>query len=79
MNSDTLSLKTTISKLDFLKEIVITQWNIRKKILSLFATKFTEKSPNNPLYSETKKVKILWTKKVKIIKQAHAFKAIKFL
>ena len=38
-------MKTIISELDFLKKIVIIQWNIRKKDLQLFATKWTEKIP----------------------------------
>ena len=41
MKSETLSLKTIINKLDFLKKTVIIQCNIRKKYLQLFATKLT--------------------------------------
>ena len=49
MNSETLSLKTVIGKLDFSNKIVIIQWN-RKKDLKLFGTKLTEKvsDPSNP-------------------------------
>ena len=31
MKSETLSLKNTINKLEFLKKTVIIQWNIRRK------------------------------------------------
>ena len=49
MNSETLSLKTIIDKLNFSNEIVIIQWNIRKKDQKLFGTKITEKvsDPSN--------------------------------
>ena len=43
MKSDTLSLKTIINELDFLKKTVIITWNIRKKNLKLFATELTKK------------------------------------
>ena len=32
--------------MDFLKKIVIIQWNVRKKYLQLFATRLTEKIPD---------------------------------
>ena len=49
MNSETLSLKTVIDKLNFSNKIVIIQWNIRKKDQKLFGTKITEKlsDPSN--------------------------------
>ena len=49
MNSETLSLKTIIDKLNFSNKIVIIQWNIRKKDQRLFGTKITEKvsDPSN--------------------------------
>ena len=49
MNSETLSLKTIIDKLNFSNKIVIIQWNIRKKEQKLFGTKITEKvsDPSN--------------------------------
>ena len=49
MNSETLSLKTIIDKLNFSNKIVIIQWNIRKKDQKLFGTKITEKvsDPSN--------------------------------
>ena len=45
MNSETLSLKTIISKLDLLKKAVIIPWNVKKKIeiFVLLATKLIEK------------------------------------
>ena len=43
MKLETLTLKTIISKLDFLKKTVIIQWNTRGKDLQFFATKLTEK------------------------------------
>ena len=46
MHSDTLSLKTIRTKLDFLKKTGVIQWNIRKKNQQLFATKLTEKIPD---------------------------------
>ena len=49
MNSETLSLKTIIDKLNFSNKIVIIQWNSRKKDQKLFGTKITEKvsDPSN--------------------------------
>ena len=49
MNSETLSLKTIIDKLNFSNKIVIIQWSIRKKDQKLFGTKITEKvsDPSN--------------------------------
>ena len=46
IKSETLSLKTIANRIDFLNKAVIIQWNIRKKDLQLFATKFTEKIPD---------------------------------
>ena len=46
MKSETLSLKTIINELDYLKKTVIIQRNIRKKDLQLFVTKLTEKIPD---------------------------------
>ena len=45
MNSETLSLKTIISKLDLLKKAVIIPWNVKKKIeiFVLLGTKLIEK------------------------------------
>ena len=43
MKLETLTLKTIISELDFLKKTIIIQWNTRGKDLQLFATKLTEK------------------------------------
>ena len=43
MKLETLTLKTIISKLDFLKKTVIIQWNTTGKDLQFFATKLTEK------------------------------------
>ena len=43
MKLESLTLKTIIGKLDFLKKTIIIQWNTRGKDLQLFATKLTEK------------------------------------
>ena len=42
MKSETLSLKTIINELDYLKKTVIIQRNIRKKDLQLFVTKLPD-------------------------------------
>ena len=47
MKSETLSLKTIINNLDFLRKTVISQWNVWKKNdLLLLATKLIEKVPD---------------------------------
>ena len=47
MKSETLSLKTIINNLDFLRKTVISQWNVwKKKDLLLLATKLIEKVPD---------------------------------
>ena len=43
MNSETLSLKAIVNKLDLLKKKNLIQWNNWKKDLFLFATKLIEK------------------------------------
>ena len=45
MKSETFYLKIYINMLDFLRKTAITQRNIRKKYLQLFATKLTAKIP----------------------------------
>ena len=45
MKSETFYLKIYINMLDFLRKTAITQRNIRKKYLQLFATKLTGKIP----------------------------------
>ena len=49
MNSETLSLKTVINKLDLLKKAIINQRNVRKEDLFLLATKLIDKitDPSN--------------------------------
>ena len=42
MKSSTLSLKTVIKELDYLRKTVVTQWNLKKKLLFL-ANKLIEK------------------------------------
>ena len=44
MKSDTLSLKTIIEELEFLKKTVIIQWSAWKKDLLLLANKLIEKT-----------------------------------
>ena len=44
MKSDTLSLKTIIEELEFLKKTVIIQWSAWKKYLLLLANKLIEKT-----------------------------------
>ena len=44
MKSDTLSLKTIIEELEFLKKTVIIQWRAWKKYLLLLANKLIEKT-----------------------------------
>ena len=51
MKSESLSLKTIIKKLDFLKEAVFIQWNASKKDLLLLVNKSIEKVPDS-LYTE---------------------------
>ena len=47
MKSDTLSLKTIISELDYLRWTVIIQWNVKKQNdLVLLLSKLTEKIPD---------------------------------
>ena len=46
MKSETLSLKTILNKLDFLRETVIIPWQKNKKDLLLLATKLTEEIPD---------------------------------
>ena len=46
MKSKTLSLKTIINKLDFLKKAVIIPWNAWKKDLLLLANKLIEIIPD---------------------------------
>ena len=46
MKSETLSLKTIINELNFLRKAVAIQWNVWKKDLLLLATKLTEKRPD---------------------------------
>ena len=47
MKSETLSLKTIINNLNFLRKTVISQWNVwKKKDLLLLATKLIEKVPD---------------------------------
>ena len=46
MNSETLSLKAIVNKLDLLKKKNLIQWNNWKKDLFLFATKLIEKIPD---------------------------------
>ena len=43
MQSETLSLKTIINELDFLKKTIIINETSEKKDLQFFATKLTEK------------------------------------
>ena len=57
MKSLTLSLKTVISKLDFLKKTVITQWNIRIEDLQLFITNAKEHFQSFVRKKKTKSVK----------------------
>ena len=57
MKSQTLSLKTMIKKLDFLKKTVIIQWNIRKKDLQLFVTNAKEHSQSFVRKKKTRSVK----------------------
>ena len=47
MKSETLSLKTIINKLDFLRKTVLIQWNVWKKDLLLLAIKLTEKTSDS--------------------------------
>ena len=46
MNSETLSLKAIVNKLDLLKKKNLIQWNNWKKDLFLFATKLIETIPD---------------------------------
>ena len=46
MKPNTLSLKTIIKELGFLKKTVNIQWNALKKDLLLLASKLTEKIPD---------------------------------
>ena len=46
MKSETLSLKTIINELNFLRKTVAIQWNVWKKDLLLLATKLTEEIPD---------------------------------
>ena len=47
MKSETLSLKTIISELDYLRWTVIIQWNVKKQNdLVLLLSKLTEKIPD---------------------------------
>ena len=57
MKSQTLSLKTMINKLDFLKKTVIIPWNIRKEDLQLFVTNAKEHSQSFVRKKKTKSVK----------------------
>ena len=46
MNSETLSLKAIVNKLDLLKKKNLIQWNNWKKDLFFFATKLIETIPD---------------------------------
>ena len=46
MNSETLSLKAIVNKLDLLKKKNLIQWNNWKEDLFLFATKLIETIPD---------------------------------
>ena len=63
-NSKTFYLKIIIGKLDFLKEIVVIQWNKRKKDFLLLSTKLIEKIPQ-------KSEKILDEKNANVIIWSH--------
>ena len=69
MKPKTLSFKTIIDELDFLKKTVIFQWNIRKKYLQLLATKLTEKIPNPHNFKEHYQ-SFIRKKNTKLVKQS---------
>ena len=53
MNSETLSLKTIMNKLDLLKKKVNIQWNVwKKKDLLLLATKLIKRIPDPHIAKE---------------------------
>ena len=67
MKSEASSLKTVINEMDFLKETIIIQWNIKKRDLQLFATKLTKKTPD---HRNAKEHNQSFIKNIKSIKQS---------
>ena len=70
MKSETLSLKTSIKELDFLRKTVIIQWYIwKKKKRIVVATKLTEKTPD-PFNNKEQYQSFIRKRNTKSVKQS---------
>ena len=73
MKSQTLSLKTIMKELDFLKETVNSQWNIRKKKSTItFAITLTVKM-HDPCNAKKQYQSFIKRKNKKSVKQSKVF------